>query len=155
MCLKGPRKIKKKKSLGLQRKQKFKDYIPDVYKTDLDRNNKVKLYNFNEVLIEENEKLHKKILKVEVMSNINLLLEEMSNTNLLFDARLQNLEEDMTIVYKILAKLENIEGQIESIHQDVKLVKTLTNPVGSAEIDRKRRRRNDRSLMSHLGKSTE
>ena len=68
---------------------------------------------------------------VEVMSNINLILEEMSNTNLLFDARLQNLEEDMTIVYKILAKLENIEGQIERVHQDVKLVKTLTNPVGS------------------------
>ena len=65
----------------------------------------------NELLRDENEKLHKRVAKLE------------NNGIRKMDARLETLEEDMTVVWKLLAKLENIEGQIDNIHSDVKLTK--------------------------------
>jgi regulator of replication initiation timing len=65
----------------------------------------------NELLRDENEKLHKRVAKLE------------KNGIRKMDARLETLEEDMTIVWKMLAKLENMEGQIDNVHSDVKLIK--------------------------------
>ena len=65
----------------------------------------------NELLRDENEKLHKRVAKLE------------NNGIRKMDARLETLEEDMTVVWKLLAKLENIEGQIDNMHSDVKLTK--------------------------------
>ena len=65
----------------------------------------------NELLRDENEKLHKRVAKLE------------NNGIRKMDARLETLEEDMTVVWKLLAKLENMEGQIDNVHNDVKLIK--------------------------------
>jgi len=65
----------------------------------------------NELLRDENEKLHKRVAKLE------------NNGIRKMDARLETLEEDMTIVWKMLAKLENMEGQLDNIHSDIKLTK--------------------------------
>ena len=65
----------------------------------------------NELLRDENEKLHKRVAKLE------------NNGIRKMDARLETLEEDMAVVWKLLAKLENMEGQIDNIHSDEKLTK--------------------------------
>ena len=65
----------------------------------------------NELLRDENEKLHKRVAKLE------------NNGIRKMDARLETLEEDMGIVWKMLAKLENMEGQLDNIHSDIKLTK--------------------------------
>jgi len=39
------------------------------------------------------------------------------------DARLETLEEDLSVVWKLLAKLENMEGQLDNIHSGLKLTK--------------------------------
>ena len=65
----------------------------------------------NELLRDENEKLHKRVAKLE------------NNGIRKMDARLETLEEDMSVVWKLLAKLENMEGQIDNIHSDLKLTK--------------------------------
>ena len=59
----------------------------------------------NEVLIEENEKLNKRITKLE------------NNGIRKMDARLETLEEDMSVVWKILAKLENVEEDVKWIKE--------------------------------------
>ena len=65
----------------------------------------------NELLRDENEKLHKRVAKLE------------NNGIRKMDARLETLEEDLTVVWKLLAKLENMEGQLDNIHSDIKLTK--------------------------------
>ena len=65
----------------------------------------------NELLRDENEKLHKRVAKLE------------NNGIRKMDARLETLEEDMAVVWKLLAKLENMEGQLDNIHSDIKLTK--------------------------------
>ena len=65
----------------------------------------------NELLRDENEKLHKRVAKLE------------NNGIRKMDARLETLEEDLAVIWKLLAKLENMEGQIDNIHNDVKLTK--------------------------------
>ena len=65
----------------------------------------------NELLRDENEKLHKRVAKLE------------KNGIRKMDARLETLEEDMAVVWKLLAKLENMEGQLDNIHSDIKLTK--------------------------------
>ena len=59
----------------------------------------------NEVLIEENEKLNKRITKLE------------NNGIRKMYARLDTLEEDMSVVWKILAKLENVEEDVKWIKE--------------------------------------
>jgi len=65
----------------------------------------------NELLRDENEKLHKRVAKLE------------NNGIRKMDARLETLEEDLAVIWKLLAKLENMEGQLDNIHSDIKLTK--------------------------------
>ena len=64
-----------------------------------------------EILEEENEILNKRASKLS------------ANGIRKMDARLETLEEDLVVVWKLLAKLENMEGQLDNIHSDIKLTK--------------------------------
>ena len=64
-----------------------------------------------EILEEENRTLQKRASKLS------------ANGIRKMDARLETLEEDLVVVWKLLAKLENMEGQIDNIHSDLKLTK--------------------------------
>ena len=64
-----------------------------------------------EILEEENEILNKRASKLS------------ANGIRKMDARLETLEEDLAVIWKLLAKLENMEGQLDNIHSDIKLTK--------------------------------
>ena len=64
-----------------------------------------------EILEEENRTLQKRASKLS------------ANGIRKMDARLETLEEDLTVVWKLLAILENMEGQLDNIHSDIKLTK--------------------------------
>ena len=71
----------------------------------------------NELLRDENEKLHKRVAKLE------------NNGIRKMDARLETLEGDLAVVWKLLAKLENMEGQLDNIHSDIKLTKDYSRSI--------------------------
>ena len=64
-----------------------------------------------EILEEENDILNKRASKLS------------ANGIRKMDARLETLEEDLAVIWKLLAKLENMEGQLDNIHSDIKLTK--------------------------------
>ena len=78
--------------------------------------------------VESEQELRKLKEENEELVRANLILEKRteklkSNGIRNFDARLEVIEEDMAVVWKLLAKLENMEGQIDNIHSDLKLTK--------------------------------
>ena len=70
-----------------------------------------------EILEEENEILNKRASKLS------------ANGIRKMDARLETLEEDLAVVWKLLAKLENMEGQLDNIHSDIKLTKDYSRSI--------------------------
>ena len=70
-----------------------------------------------EILEEENEILNKRASKLS------------ANGIRKMDARLETLEEDLAVIWKLLAKLENMEGQLDNIHSDIKLTKDYSRSI--------------------------